>query len=314
MLISIIIPAYNVEDYIEECIHSAYAQKHKEIEVICIDNNSKDQTWQKLKQLKKQYPQLILEIEIKPGAPVARNKGLKLSKGQWIQFLDADDLLKPEKLEHQVSIINNSPGVDVPFIATACIKQDLKGDETIHNINREHPFKGLFATQLGNTCANLWNRHYIEKINGWDESLKSSQEADLMFRLLQLKDQVIVDNEPLTIVRERPEGQISQRGELTRLNDYFYLRWRIYQWLRNDKRDLFEKHHSFFNSKILFIIQLIAKENLNHADQLFKAHLKKTLNVKEIISKKYPIDFFLYWTIGFKIIESFKFITKKLYK
>ncbi|WP_234408798.1 glycosyltransferase family 2 protein [Marinilabilia salmonicolor] len=75
MFISIIIPAYNVSPYIEECIHPAFAQTYPHIEVICIDNNSTDDTWQKLEQLKQQYPQLIIDKELKPGAPAARNKG-----------------------------------------------------------------------------------------------------------------------------------------------------------------------------------------------------------------------------------------------
>src|SRR5690554_4070958 len=107
MLISIIIPSYNVEDHIEKCVHSAFAQTHKPIEVICIDNNSTDNTWQKLKQLQEKYPSLLIDKELKPGAPAARNKGLALSKGEWIQFLDADDLLLPEKIEHQAKLLQN---------------------------------------------------------------------------------------------------------------------------------------------------------------------------------------------------------------
>ncbi len=107
MLVSVVIPCYNVEDYIEECIHSAFAQTHKPIEVICIDNNSTDNTWQKLKQLQEKYPSLLIDKELKPGAPAARNKGLALSKGEWIQFLDADDLLLPEKIEHQAKLLQN---------------------------------------------------------------------------------------------------------------------------------------------------------------------------------------------------------------
>src|SRR5690554_6456801 len=108
MLISIIIPAYNVVDYIEECIHSAFAQTYKPIEVLCIDNNSTDNTWQKIKQLQETYPSLLIEKELKPDATAARYKGLSLSKGEWIQFLDADDLLLPEKIEHQVDLLRNN--------------------------------------------------------------------------------------------------------------------------------------------------------------------------------------------------------------
>ena len=85
MLISLIIPAHNVAPYIEECIHSAFAQTYSHIEVICIDNNSSDDTWKKLEQLKQQYPQLIIDKELKPGAPAASKqyKMLKASNNGW---------------------------------------------------------------------------------------------------------------------------------------------------------------------------------------------------------------------------------------
>ncbi|WP_291861815.1 glycosyltransferase family 2 protein [Marinilabilia sp.] len=303
MLISIIIPAYNVSPYIKECIHSAFEQTYPQIEVICIDNNSTDDTWQKLEQLILQYPQLIVDKEMKPGAPAARNKGLQLSKGEWLQFLDADDLLKPEKIAHQVALINNSPAVDVPFIAATCLKRDLKGNETKASLNKEHPFKSLFATQLGNTCANLWNRYYIEKINGWDDSLKSSQEADLMFRLLQVKDEVFYDDEPLTIVRERPEGQISQSNHTKKWIRYFEKRVEMLHWIAENKPTLYAQEKCFFEDTLFEILKIIANENFQVANSLYKKHLKgcyKPSASQEHSTRGYLV---LYRFLGFRGAE-----------
>jgi len=297
--VSIIIPAYNVSPYIEECIHSAFAQTYLHIEVICIDNNSTDGTWQKLEQLKLQYPQLIVDKEMKPGAPAARNKGLQLSKGEWLQFLDADDLLKPEKVAHQVALINNTPAVDVPFIAATGLKRDLKGNETKTSLNKEHPFKSLFATQLGITSSNLWNRNYIEAINGWDESLKSSQEADLMFRLLQVTENVIFDDKPLTIVRERPEGQISQQNHSKKWIRYFEKRVEMVQWIAENKSTLFAQEKRFFDDGLFGILKIMANENLIEAHTLYKKHLKdryRPFEKQEHSTRGYLI---LYRALGF---------------
>jgi glycosyltransferase involved in cell wall biosynthesis len=207
MLISIIIPAYNVEDYIEECIHSAFAQTHKPIEVICIDNNSTDNTWQKLKQLQETYPSLLIEKELKPGAPAARNKGLALSKGEWIQFLDADDILLPEKIEHQIKHITSG----ISFIAAASFAQagDIRHEIKV-NINN-NIWENLAKVNLGITSSNLFSRKYINKVNGWDESLKSSQEYDLMFRMLKTNPNITYDTEPLTIINHVP-GSITRNS------------------------------------------------------------------------------------------------------
>ncbi|SFE96443.1 glycosyltransferase family 2 protein [Thermophagus xiamenensis] len=272
MLISIIIPAYNVENYIEECVHSAFSQTWPEKEVICIDNNSTDGTWKKLQQLQHQYPELIIDKELKAGAPAARNKGLRLSHGQWLQFLDADDLLMPGKIEHQQKQIQQNPKSS--FIAGACIKRDLKGIETKHIPRHDHPLKSLFITQLGITSSNLWNRTLIEQVNGWDESLKSSQEADLMFRLLQVNDQVIFDDEPLTIVRERPSGQISQTNPKEKWMRYFNKRLEMVRWIDQHRPELYIKEKDFFMDNLFGLLKIIGNEDLNAACQLYRQHLK----------------------------------------
>ena len=101
-LVSVVIPCYNVETYIEECLESVLKQTYSEIEIICIENNSEDRTLEKLIQFKDRFPdKIIVDHETKKGAAAARNKGLSLVRGNWIQFLDADDLLMPNKIEHQ---------------------------------------------------------------------------------------------------------------------------------------------------------------------------------------------------------------------
>jgi glycosyltransferase involved in cell wall biosynthesis len=297
MLISIIIPAYNVSTYIEECIHSAFTQTYPDIEVICIDNNSSDNTWQILEELQQQYSQLIIEKETNPGAPAARNKGLTLSKGEWIQFLDADDLLMPDKIKHQVALLHEAKQ-DVSFIAATCLKRNLEGNEQKITLNKDNPFKSLFSTQLGNTCANLWNCYYIKKINGWDESQKSSQEADLMFRLLQIKDEVIYDDEPLTIVRERPEGQISKRGELVRLNDYFHLRWEFVEWLKKHRKEHYEHYKDFYLIKLFQVVQKIGLYDLSKATLFYNTYLSS-----EKINKLRKMQRFFLKLFGFKTAE-----------
>lgn len=247
MLISIIIPAYNVEDYIEECIHSAFAQTHKPIEVICIDNNSTDNTWQKLKQLQETYPSLLIDKELKPGAPAARNKGLALSNGEWLQFLDADDTLLPEKIEHQIKHITSG----ISFIAAASFAQagDIRHEIKV-NINN-NIWENLAKVNLGNTCSNLFSRKYITKVNGWDESLKSSQEYDLMFRMLKTNPNIKYDTEPLTIINHVPGSITRNSANLIRnLHTRIELLERIRTHVRSiqmDKNSLKEIDQALFD-------------------------------------------------------------------
>ena len=312
MLISIIIPAYNVEDYIEECIHSAFAQTHKPIEVICIDNNSTDNTWQKLKQLQETYPSLLIEKELKPGAPAARNKGLALSKGEWIQFLDADDLLLPEKIEHQAGLIKNKP--EVCFLAAASRKKHINGQSTTTIPKQDHPFKSLFTTNLGITSSNLWNKSYINQINGWDESLKSSQEADLMFRLLQINSQVIFDAEPLTIIQERETGQISTKHPQDNWVRYFNKRVEILNWIKENDTKIYASHQTFFNDSLFGILKIISNQKpdgLKVSSQLWKSYLKGKYVPSPAQNHSTKPYLFLYKILGFTTAERIRLLLGK---
>lgn len=302
MLISIIIPAYNVQDYIEECVYFAFAQTYPHIEIICIDNNSTDNTWQKIQALKTEFPNLIIDKQLKPGAPATRNKGLKLAKGEWIQFLDADDLLLPKKIEHQTSIIKK----EACFIAGACIKRSIKGNETSITPNNTDIYKALFNTQLGNTCANLWNKVYLNKIDGWAENIKSSQEADLMFRLLQTNTQVIFDDAPLTIVRERESGQISQRNPSEKWVQYFDLRIKMLHWIKNTQPTYYKKEEAFYNDSLFGILRIMAQHDFKKAIQLYEQHLGKTYRPSPQQNHSTNFYLWLYRLFGFKGAEIIK--------
>lgn len=273
MKISIIIPYYNVEEYIEEAIASCFEQTYSNIEVIAVDNNSKDNTWQKLQSLQTTYPKLIIAQEDRAGAPYARNKGLALSTGDWCQFLDADDLLMPTKIEHQVALIDEQQ--DISFIAGACIKRRVNGEENSISVKQGNPFISLFSTSLGNTCSNLWNKKWLDKIGGWDVNRKSSQEADLMFRLLQQNEEVVIDNEPLTIVRERDSGQISQGNQADNWHRYFVLRMDMAKWLKDNKPELYHSMEDRFRDSMFGILKIISndgKRGFQIASQLHKQY------------------------------------------
>jgi len=106
-LVSIIIPVYNAEKHIQQCINSVLAQTWKNIEVIIVDDSSTDGSLA----IAKRYENRRFKILTQPnkGASAARNSGLKEAKGEYIQFLDADDLLSSNKIESQINQLTNFP-------------------------------------------------------------------------------------------------------------------------------------------------------------------------------------------------------------
>lgn len=91
MKLSVIIPVYNMEKFLEECLESVLNQTLKDIEIICIDDGSTDRTKEILKKYEKQNSNIIVLHQNREGAGSARNKGLEYAKGQFVAFMDSDD-------------------------------------------------------------------------------------------------------------------------------------------------------------------------------------------------------------------------------
>jgi UDP-glucose:(glucosyl)LPS beta-1,3-glucosyltransferase len=104
-LVSVIIPVYNREMLVTEAINSVFKQSYRPIECILIDDGSSDNSVSVINELKKVLESKDFSMQVliqeNAGAPAARNTGLKRACGEFVQFLDSDDVLYPNKLEHQ---------------------------------------------------------------------------------------------------------------------------------------------------------------------------------------------------------------------
>lgn len=98
--ISVIVPVYNVEAYLEECIESIIAQDFEDMEILCIEDASTDRSLEKLVQLAEKYNQVeIIQHPHNKGLSAARNTGIKHAKGKYVMFVDSDDMLVADALK-----------------------------------------------------------------------------------------------------------------------------------------------------------------------------------------------------------------------
>ncbi len=102
--ISIIIPCFNVEKYLSRCLDSIINQTFKDLEIICIDDASSDNTVKILEEYAKKDNRIKVILQSHAGQSVARNKGLKIISGQYVSFIDSDDWVDIEYYEHLISI------------------------------------------------------------------------------------------------------------------------------------------------------------------------------------------------------------------
>ena len=185
-MISVIIPCFNSEKFIARALQSVLKQTYSNYEIIVVDNNSSDNTVSIIYDYVQRYPERIKVLhEYKKGAPAARNKGLYEAKGEWIQFLDSDDELLPDKLKNQIEVAESSE-TDVVIGSSYIYKViNNKPEKSIRDVQSDNVWKGLLTSKLGITSANLWRRKAVLAVEGWDENRSSSQEYDLLFRMLK---------------------------------------------------------------------------------------------------------------------------------
>lgn len=108
-LVSVVIPMYNAEKYIEETLNSVFNQTYKNYEVIVVNDYSKDKSLEIVKEIQKKHPNLtIINNEKNLNVAESRNIGIKNAKGSWIAFLDADDKWVETKLEKQLEAVNKN--------------------------------------------------------------------------------------------------------------------------------------------------------------------------------------------------------------
>lgn len=213
---TVIIPCYNVEEYIAECLDSVKLQGDVVGRVYCVDNGSTDGTLAAIEGWRERNPDRPVEVlhEAVRGACAARNKPLDLVDTEWVQFLDADDLLLEGKIRSQIA---GCPDADVIYDSSVYRNVSGAQKESIPDIDTEI---GLIAGNLGNTCTNLWRTSYLREVQGWDTSLSSSQEYDLMLRIYEKGGKFARMVTGRTMIRERASGQISQgaaKGRWTNL-------------------------------------------------------------------------------------------------
>jgi teichuronic acid biosynthesis glycosyltransferase TuaG len=138
-LVSVIMPAYNCENYIEDSINSVLAQTYKDLELIVIDDGSNDNTVNIINKISNQDSRVkFYKNKENKGVSVTRNKGISLANGEWIAFLDSDDIWTETKIEEQLKYANE---LEAEFIFTGVSYIDEKGE----------PYSGIF--EVPNTVS-----------------------------------------------------------------------------------------------------------------------------------------------------------------
>lgn len=248
-LVSIIIIFLNEEKFIEEAIQSVFEQSYKNWELILVDDGSSDKSVDIAKHYTKHYSKKVKYLEHPGhenlGMSASRNLGILNSKGNYITFLDGDDVWLPEKLEQQVHILNSIPDAAMVYGRTLIWHSWIREPEERQQdyfydlgvkpnslINPPNLFLLMLQnkTQTPTTCNIMIRREIFEQVGVFEKNFRSMYEDQVFFSKVLLRFPVFVSDNIWAKYRQHPES-CNMIAEET--DNYFSFRLPFLNWLLN---------------------------------------------------------------------------------
>lgn len=238
-LVSILIPAYNSEEWIADTIRSAIAQTWKRKETIVVDDGSSDRTAEVARRFASKAVAVVSTEN--QGAAAARNHALQFSQGEYIQWLDADDLLAPDKIERQLAALSEMDSrrilLSAPwayfnfrpqraqFVPTS-LWQDLSPSDWL--------LRKMGESLHMQTATWLTSRELAETAGPWDTRLLSDDDGEYFCRVLLASEGTRFVPEARVFYRSTPSGRLSHIGSSDRKKDAMLLSMKLHvQYLRS---------------------------------------------------------------------------------
>ena len=173
-MVSTVIPVFNRPDMIRDAVQSVLAQTHRPIEIIIVDDGSTDNTPTVLKQLSEQHEEVRVFTQKNAGPGVAREHGRLNVRGEFIQYLDSDDVLLPVKFAQQVAALKSQPQASAAYGKTEVIEFDAKPIGVAHRetgVAHTALFPSFLYYRWWFTSTPLYRRSVLEKAGPWSDAM-----------------------------------------------------------------------------------------------------------------------------------------------
>jgi glycosyltransferase involved in cell wall biosynthesis len=219
-LVSVIVPAYNVAPYIGETLDSIFAQSFRDFEAIVVNDGSPDTMALESVLASHSDPRLRYLQKPNGGPSSARNAGIGAACGEWLAFLDADDLWLPNYLASQLALLKREGTAAVAVPDGFVFGDTPLAGKRLTEIEGCQPgmvtLTEMVAGRSSPPYCCVAERAAIERIGGFDESFKRSEDYDLYLRLLLAGERIVVNPEPLFRYRRRGDSLSAEGVELAR--------------------------------------------------------------------------------------------------
>ncbi len=214
MRVSVIIPTYNRAAWVTEAVASVLAQTWRDFELIVVDDGSTDATQEVLAAFHGQLK--VLCLEGRRGVSAARNLGAAAARGEWLAFLDSDDLWLPEKLARQVEYFKEHPDLMICQTEEVWVRNGVRvNPPDTHRKTGGAIFLQSLSRCLVSPSAVMLHRRLFAEMGGFDETLPAAEDYDLWLRVAW-RYPVGLAPLPLVIKRGGHADQLSRQWGLDR--------------------------------------------------------------------------------------------------
>lgn len=170
LLVTVVIPAFNRERLLREAVASVLLQSYRPLQIVIVDDGSIDRTASVGEELTAAYPGVVELIRRANGGPgAARQSGADAARGDFVQFLDSDDLLLPNKLEAQVSALRSDPEADIAYGRTLLEVDGCRrhAPELWSGVRCRQLFPQVLLGRLWDTSNPLYRRSALQQMGPW---------------------------------------------------------------------------------------------------------------------------------------------------
>jgi len=212
--VSVIIPTHNRAALVQEAVASVLAQTWRDFEVLLVDDASTDDTAAALAPYASQVK--ILCRATRGGVAAARNTGIRAARGEWLAFLDSDDLWLPEKLARQMAYLAQQPDLSLCQTEETWVRRGVRVNQpqTHRKIGGRLFFESLERCMISPSAVIL-HRRLLERHGAFDETLPAAEDYDLWLRLTW-RYEVGLEPEPLIVKRGGRPDQLSAQWGIDR--------------------------------------------------------------------------------------------------
>lgn len=213
--VTVVIPAYNAMAYLPETLDSVLSQTFRDFEVLIINDGSTDAVADWAAEI--QDPRVRLISQDNKGLSGARNRGITESQGEYIAFLDADDLWAPTKLEQQVKCLDTRPEVGMVYTWTLHVDQqgNSLGRVTASHVEGKAWEQLLLGDSVGSGSSTMVRRDCFDKVGLFDTNLTSIEDCDMWVRLAQYYPLAVI-KDILVYYRQHPASMSRDYEKIAR--------------------------------------------------------------------------------------------------